>query len=59
MRKDICYAAVFNGTRRGDPPRCEYQLSTQVTKRQCCCKDNIGQGWGTPCELCPVKNSRK
>ncbi|KAL4228223.1 Fibrillin-1 [Mactra antiquata] len=59
MRKDVCYAALFESTRGGGPPRCEHQLSTQVTKRQCCCIGSLGQGWGTPCEPCPPKNSRE
>ena len=57
MRKDVCYAAVFNESRPGLPPRCEHVVSSQVTKRQCCCVGSVGQGWGTPCQLCPAENS--
>ncbi|XP_052281301.1 fibrillin-2-like [Dreissena polymorpha] len=58
MRKDACYAAFTNAYSPGQPPRCDHQLSSQVTKRQCCCVGVLGQGWGNPCEPCPVKNSR-
>ncbi|WAR00910.1 FBN1-like protein [Mya arenaria] len=59
MRKDVCYAAFFNTTVPGRPPRCEHELSSLVTLRQCCCVGVVGQGWGTPCQPCPVKNSRE
>ncbi|KAH3689439.1 hypothetical protein DPMN_191111 [Dreissena polymorpha] len=55
MRKDACYAAFTNASSPGRPPRCDHQLSSQVTKRQCCCV--LGQGWGNPCEPCPVRTS--
>ncbi|XP_052280875.1 uncharacterized protein LOC127878390 [Dreissena polymorpha] len=58
MREDACYAVFTNASSLRRLPRCDHKLSSQVTKRQCCCVGMLGQGWGNQCEPCPVKNSR-
>lgn len=46
-RKGYCYTEVLQ-------TMCQ-QASTSrnsVTKSECCC--NVGRGWGSQCELCPL-----
>ncbi|PIO37544.1 hypothetical protein AB205_0029490 [Aquarana catesbeiana] len=49
MRKSVCYRN-YNDT-------CENELSTNMTKKMCCCSYNIGKAWNKPCEPCPVPAS--
>ncbi|KAL3865813.1 hypothetical protein ACJMK2_043163, partial [Sinanodonta woodiana] len=56
MRKDVCYASYRNISQRPFIA-CEHPLSTQVTKRQCCCQDSVGAAWGTTCIPCPRKRT--
>lgn len=43
---------------RGDASEsldCSNEIGVGVSKASCCC--SMGQGWGNPCELCPLVNS--
>ena len=48
-REGACYRYV-NGTRCGMP------LGEPSMKANCCCS-SFSQAWGSPCEICPLKNS--
>jgi len=48
-RKGACYESFTRDSCRGAFPG-------NQTKRNCCCSV-VGKAWGTPCEICPFKNS--
>ncbi|XP_065169457.1 fibrillin-2-like [Atheta coriaria] len=45
-RQGSCYTS-----RVGD--YCRNQLSHRLSKKDCCCGVNMGQGWGPDCDRCP------
>lgn len=50
-RLGICYESF-------DKESCKERFPGNQTKSDCCCSV-LGKAWGTPCEVCPFKNSRK
>ncbi|ESO94529.1 hypothetical protein LOTGIDRAFT_232356 [Lottia gigantea] len=55
MRKEGCFMEYLNTTRRPYRTICENQISSNLTKRQCCC--TVGAAWGNRCEICPRERS--
>ncbi|XP_022906889.2 fibrillin-2-like [Onthophagus taurus] len=45
-RQGYCYANRFEG-------RCSQRLPMRLSKKDCCCGVNMGQGWGEDCSRCP------
>ncbi|XP_005746909.1 fibrillin-1 isoform X1 [Pundamilia nyererei] len=48
VRVNYCYTKFENG-------RCQAPKPQNTTKEVCCCIGMPGQGWGDPCEICPIK----
>lgn len=48
VRVNYCYTKFENG-------RCQAPKPTNTSKEACCCTGMPGQGWGDPCEICPIK----
>uniref|UniRef100_A0A8C4TFG9 Fibrillin-1-like n=1 Tax=Erpetoichthys calabaricus TaxID=27687 RepID=A0A8C4TFG9_ERPCA len=48
MRRHFCYTKFENG-------QCSSPKSKNITKRECCCSASPGEGWGSPCEICPKR----
>uniref|UniRef100_A0A3Q3JSI8 Fibrillin 1 n=1 Tax=Monopterus albus TaxID=43700 RepID=A0A3Q3JSI8_MONAL len=48
MRVSYCYTKFDNG-------RCLVPKPQNTSKEVCCCTGMPGQGWGSPCEICPSK----
>ncbi|UYV63508.1 FBN1 [Cordylochernes scorpioides] len=47
-RQGICYTEYSVG-------QCRNPLGVRLTKLECCCGENMGQGWGSSiCEACPL-----
>ncbi|XP_055956124.1 fibrillin-2 [Patella vulgata] len=55
MRKESCFLEYLNTTRRPFRSICENPVSSNLTKRQCCC--TVGAAWGVNCETCPRERS--
>lgn len=51
-RQGSCYTS-----RVGD--YCRNQLSHRLSKKDCCCGVNMGQGWGPDCDRCPQHGEGK
>uniref|UniRef100_A0AAY5ENB4 Fibrillin-1 n=1 Tax=Electrophorus electricus TaxID=8005 RepID=A0AAY5ENB4_ELEEL len=49
MRESFCYTKFESG-------RCLAPKPLNTTKGHCCCSAMPGQGWGSPCEICPSSN---
>ncbi|XP_027869787.1 fibrillin-1 [Xiphophorus couchianus] len=49
IRVNYCYTKFENG-------RCLTPKALNTTKAECCCTFMPGQGWGSPCEICPRKD---
>ncbi|CAC5378602.1 FBN2_3 [Mytilus coruscus] len=56
MRKGNCYSSYFTQRRRPYQLVCESPLSSNVTKKMCCCS-SLGKAWNSPCEVCPDAGS--
>ncbi|XP_017775669.1 PREDICTED: fibrillin-2-like [Nicrophorus vespilloides] len=50
MRKDFCYMNYERWT-------CSLPMSQNQTKKICCC--SMGEGWGSPCEPCPIPGTNE
>ena len=37
--------------------KCEMPFPGVSKKEKCCC--SVGKAWGTPCEICPLRGTRK
>ncbi|MED6295026.1 Fibrillin-2, partial [Characodon lateralis] len=48
IRVNYCYTKFENG-------RCLAPKALNTSKADCCCTSMPGQGWGSPCEICPRK----
>lgn len=48
VRVNYCYTKFENG-------RCQAPKPANTSKEACCCTGMAGQGWGDPCEICPIK----
>uniref|UniRef100_A0A4W3HSE0 Fibrillin-2 n=1 Tax=Callorhinchus milii TaxID=7868 RepID=A0A4W3HSE0_CALMI len=46
-RQSFCYTKFVNG-------KCSVPKAFNTTKAKCCCSKMPGEGWGSPCELCPT-----
>uniref|UniRef100_A0A3P9NTP2 Fibrillin-1 n=1 Tax=Poecilia reticulata TaxID=8081 RepID=A0A3P9NTP2_POERE len=49
IRVSYCYTKFENG-------RCLAPKALNTSKAECCCTSMPGQGWGSPCEICPRKD---
>ncbi|XP_043990687.1 fibrillin-1 isoform X2 [Gambusia affinis] len=49
IRVSYCYTKFENG-------RCLSPKALNTSKAECCCTSMPGQGWGSPCEICPRKD---
>ncbi|KRT83823.1 EGF-like domain containing protein, partial [Oryctes borbonicus] len=45
-RQGFCYTSRNNGI-------CNNRLPMRLSKKDCCCGVNMGQGWGDQCDRCP------
>ncbi|XP_050313522.1 fibrillin-2-like [Anthonomus grandis grandis] len=46
-RQGLCY------THRSQSGYCRDELLYRLSKKDCCCGQHIGQGWGDSCDACP------
>jgi hypothetical protein len=58
MRKGNCYSTFYQQLRPPYLDVCESPLSSNVTKKMCCCS-SLGKAWNSPCEACPEAGSGK
>lgn len=50
MRTGSCFRELVEDS-------CQMRMEeTNFSKRNCCCS-SFGKAWGSPCEICPLKNS--
>ncbi|KAF7284743.1 hypothetical protein GWI33_021612 [Rhynchophorus ferrugineus] len=50
-RQGLCY------TQRTPGGYCRDELQYRLSKKDCCCGQHVGQGWGDDCTPCPVYGS--
>ncbi|XP_049339341.1 fibrillin-1 isoform X2 [Astyanax mexicanus] len=55
IRSGNCYLDVRSRGDASESLDCSNEIGVGVSKASCCC--SLGQGWGTPCEACPLLNS--
>ncbi|MGH0134419.1 UNVERIFIED_CONTAM: hypothetical protein FKN15_030693 [Acipenser sinensis] len=49
IRVNFCFTKFENG-------KCFAAKAKNTTKSACCCSAMPGEGWGSPCEICPKQN---
>ncbi|XP_041083035.1 fibrillin-1-like [Polyodon spathula] len=49
IRVNFCFTKFENG-------KCFAAKARNTTKSACCCSAMPGEGWGSPCEICPKQN---
>lgn len=52
VRVGVCYRSVKGG-------QCGMPLVGELFMKANCCCSSFSQAWGSPCEICPLKNSGK
>ena len=50
IRTGVCYRSIAEG-------QCSMGLADAVFKKSNCCCSAFSRAWGSPCEICPLKNT--